>query len=195
MTDIEGNVYPAVVIGSQIWTVENLKTTKYRNGDTIANVTDDTQWHNLTTGAYAWYGNNPNNKSLYGALYNWYVVNDLRHITPLGWHIPSDAEWVTLITYLGGEYLAVRKLSETGTVHWTIPSIETTNETGFTAIPGGYRYDYGNYVGIGLSAFWWTSTDVYSSTAYSRSFTENRSYIWQNPTYKIGGFSLRCIKD
>jgi uncharacterized protein (TIGR02145 family) len=137
VTDIDGNIYHTVTIGTQVWMVENLKTTKYRNGDPIPNVTGNA-WAALTTGAYCWYNNDAATyKATYGALYNWYAVADSRNIAPTGWHVPTDAEWTTLTTFLGGESVAGGKLKETGTNHWTSPNTGATNETGFTALPGG----------------------------------------------------------
>ena len=116
----------------------NLKTTKYNDGTSIPNVTNDTSWSNLTTGAYCWYNNDVSYKNPYGALYNWYAVNTGK-LAPKGWHVPSDAEWTTLITYLGGESIAGGKLKEAGTTHWLSPNTEATNSTGFSALPGGRR--------------------------------------------------------
>ncbi len=107
VTDIDGNVYRTVKIGTQVWMAENLKTTKYRNGDPIANVTNGASWKALTTGAYCWYNNDAENKVTYGGLYNWFVVADSRKIAPTGWHVPTDAEWTVLTDFLGGLKVAV----------------------------------------------------------------------------------------
>src|SRR5665648_943598 len=112
VTDIDGNVYKTVTIGTQVWMAENLKTTKYRNGDPIPNITDATAWTNLTTGAYCNNNNDANYATTYGRLYNWYAVNDIRNIAPAGWHIPTKAEWTTLTTYLGGQGLSLIHISE-----------------------------------------------------------------------------------
>jgi len=123
--------------------MENLKTTRYCNGDLIQCITDSTQWNQyLTTGAYCIYRNNASNANTYGNLYNWYAVNDNRYIAPSGWHVPTDAEWTTLTIFLGGDMVS-GKLKEAGTTHWASPNTAATNETGFTALPGGYRDDLG----------------------------------------------------
>ena len=120
-TDIDGNTYHYVTIGTQVWMVENLKTTKYRNGESISNVTANASWNNATSGAFCYYNNDPINKDVYGLLYNWHAVSDFRNIAPTGWHIPNDAEFNTLRTYVGGEGAAGAKLKETGFTHWNSP--------------------------------------------------------------------------
>ena len=138
VVDIDGNVYNTVTIGTQVWMVENLKTTKYRNGDAIPNVTGNASWVALSTGAYCWYNNDAATyKATYGALYNWYAVGDSRNIAPSGWHVATDSEWTTLSTFLGGESIAGDKLKEIGTSHWLSPNTGATNSNGFTAFPGG----------------------------------------------------------
>ena len=134
-TDIDGNVYHTVTIGTQIWMVENLKTTRYNDGSPIPFVTDSSSWSNLTTPGYCWYNNDTTNKNTYGALYNWFAVNTGK-LAPTGWHVPTDDEWTTLTTYLGGESIAGGKLKETGTTHWRTPNAGATNEIGFTASSG-----------------------------------------------------------
>jgi len=145
MTDQDGNVYKTVTIGTQTWMAENLRTTKYNDGTIIPNVIDGEEWTIQTTGVYCTYNNTFNTDTIvaYGHLYNWYTVNT-GLLAPEGWHVPTDAEWTTLTDYLGGEDIAGAKLKETGITHWNRPNeLETTNETGFTALPGGYR----NFIG------------------------------------------------
>ena len=198
VTDIDGNVYHTVTIDTQTWMVENLKTTRYRNGDPIPNVTN-VAWDGLTTGAYCWYNNDEATyKAGYGALYNWYAVADGRNIAPAGWHVATDAEWTTLTTFLGGESIAGGKLKERGIAHWHSPNYGSTNESGFTALPGGYRSGYGaTFNQIGYSGYWWTSTEYYpAASAYSRSMGYDYSGADRNYYYNdIVGFSVRCIKD
>ena len=195
VTDIDGNVYHTVTIGTQTWMVENLKTTRYRNGDAIPNVTDGTAWGNLTTGAYCNYNNDANNATTYGRLYNWYTVSDNRNIAPTGWHVPTDAEFTTLTTYLGGESIAGGKLKETGTTHWASPNGGATNETGFTALPGGYRHINGSFLYLGIWGMWWSSYEY--STTYSW-FLKIHYYYgeanrdWCNNEF---GYSVRCVRD
>lgn len=145
--DIDGNQYQTVKIGSQVWMKENLKVTRYRNGDPIPRVTVNSEWVDLATGAYcACYNDEGTTAFTYGYLYNWYAVDDRRNLAPAGWHVPTDAEWQILMDYLGGEILAGGKLKETGTSHWASPNTGATNESGFTARPGGIRgFDYGRF--------------------------------------------------
>jgi uncharacterized protein (TIGR02145 family) len=196
-TDFDGNVYHAVVIGTQTWMVENLKTTKYRNGDQIPNVTVNTSWQGLTTGAYCWYNNDAATfKATYGALYNWYSVADSRNIAPTGWHVPTDAEWTTLTDYLGGTTIAGGKLKETGTAHWRTPNTDATNSSGFTALPGGGRtYNAGTFLGVGNNGYWWSSTASDATDAWNRYLY----YSWANASrydnWRQNGFSVRCVRD
>jgi uncharacterized protein (TIGR02145 family) len=193
VTDADGNSYTSVTIGSQVWMVENLKTTKYSDGSPISNLTDNTQWTNTTDGAYCWYENNISNKNTYGALYNFYAINTGK-ICPTGWHVPSDAEWTTLTTYLGGESIAGGKLKESGTSHWQSPNSGATNETGFTAIPGGHRYYYGIFVDNGIYGDMWTSTEI-SASAWTRSMDFDKTIVRRENSSFGNGYSVRCVKD
>jgi len=149
LKDIEGNVYPTVNIGTQVWMAENLKTTKYNDGMAMPLVSDNNAWEALKTPGYCWYNNDAAaNKNRFGALYNWYTVNT-KKLCPAGWHVPNDKEWTTLRTYLGGEEIAGGKLKETGTTHWTSPNTDATNQTEFTALPGGGRRSNGEFFGLG----------------------------------------------
>ncbi|OFX28242.1 MAG: hypothetical protein A2X08_14405 [Bacteroidetes bacterium GWA2_32_17] len=195
ITDIDGNVYHYVTIGTQVWLVEDLKVTHYRNGDSIPNITDETQWTNLTSGAYCNYDNNVLNSTTYGKLYNWYVINDSRNICPTGWHVPTDAEWTTLVTFLGGEGITGGKLKETGTIHWLSPNTGATNETGFTALPAGTRNSSGSYSNTFNHGYWWTSSEQDASNAWDRNVNYNHVDIYRNYDPKTTGFSIRCIKD
>ncbi len=194
--DIDGNIYHAVQIGNQIWMVENLKTTHYRNGDPILNVTDNTEWSNLTTGAYCWYGNIIAYREPYGALYNWHTVNDSRNICPEGWHVPSDAEWTTLTNFLGGESVAGRAMKETGTAHWQSPNTGATNSSGFTALPGGYRdYSFGTFSYMTYSGGWWSSTAFDASDAWYRGLFYPTANASRDFNSMRTGFSVRCVRD
>ena len=197
VTDINGNVYHTVIIGTQTWMVENLKTTKYRNGDPIPNVTDATQWSNLTTGAFSDYNNTPSNSNTYGHLYNWYAVSDSQNIAPTGWHVPTDVEWITLTRFLGGKFVAGYKLKESRTTHWR-PGNYGINKSGFTALPGGQRTGVGTFKGIGKYGgeygFWW-SVD-YAARARPRELTyDHGKIIRYRISWKENGFSVRCVKD
>ncbi|HRH48384.1 MAG TPA: fibrobacter succinogenes major paralogous domain-containing protein [Panacibacter sp.] len=181
----------AVKIGTQVWMKRDLIASYYRNGDKITQVKDPAKWAALTTGAWCWYDNNP----AMGKLYNWYAVNDPRGLAPAGWHIPSNEEWTTLSTYLGGEYVAGGKLKEAGTTHWLAPNTGATNSTGFTALPGGDRNIDGAFGNIGSGGFFWSSTESNTSMAVYLILDYTNSYL-EGPSYfKQTGFSVRCIKD
>jgi len=197
ITDADGNVYTSVTIGTQVWMVENLKTTKYRNGDLIGTTTPATLEISLdSTSKYQWaYEGNESNVNTYGRLYTWYAVTDTRNVCPVGWHVPTDAEWTTLLTYLGGEDVAGGKLKETGTIHWSAPNEGATNSSGFTALPSGDRYYDGAYYYIGYAGFWWSSTEFLSYNAYSRNMHSDIAGVYRYGSAKNFGFSVRCIRD
>lgn len=194
-TDIEGNVYFTVTIGTQVWLVENLKTTKYNNGDQIPMITDATQWSKQTTGAWCNYDNNPANGSVLGKLYNWYTVNDSRGIAPKGFHVPSDAEWTTLTNYLGGESVAGSKLKEIGSTHWSIDNINATNSSGFTALPGSGRSETGVFGGAATNCNFWSSSLQSTTMAYLRSILDGDPNAYRFYFFRECGHSVRCIKD
>ena len=205
VTDIDGNVYQTVTIGAQVWMAENLKVTHYRNGDSIPIVTDSATWVGLTTGAYCEYNNDVDNAATYGRLYNWYAAVDGRNIAPIGWHVPTDAEWKQLEITLGMSQAQADatgwrgtteggKLKEAGTTHWLSPNTGATNESGFTALPGGYRSHNGPYNSMSYNAGYWSSTELYSYPLL-RGLDYGGSYIGRDPYPKVGGFSVRCVKD
>ena len=213
VTDIDGNVYTTVTIGTQVWMAENLKVTKYRNGDAIPNVTDDTQWSNLTIGAYCNYANNTTNANTYGRLYNWYTIGT-GNLCPTGWHVPIDAEWATLREYLiangynfdgstGANAIAKSLASAIG---WPFSSLlgtvgntdypEKRNVTGFTALPGGNRGTDGAFSFIGEQGDWWLATEVYGVNAWYLWLGYDYIAVVENYSFsKNGGFSVRCLKD
>lgn len=195
VTDIDGNVYHYITIGTQVWLVENLKTTRYNDGTPIPLVTDNTAWSNLDTSAYSWYNNDIANKATYGALYNWFTVNTGK-LAPSGWHVPSDGEWTTLTDFLGGENIAGGKLKEAGTTHWRIPNAGATNEFGFTALPAGHRDVNGSYNAMGDDGFWWSASE-YGTTGkvWYRNMNYNYAGVLSVSNNKINGHSVRCIKD
>ena len=201
MTDHDGNAYTSVTIGTQVWMVENLKTTKYNDGSAIPLVTDEAAWAEFSTPGYCWYGNDAATyKATYGALYNWYVVdsasNGGKNVCPSGWHVPSDAEWTTLTTYLGGDSVAGGKLKETGNAHWTYPNTGATNEAGFTALPGGRRNDDGSFDFIKGYGYWWSSTEYSPMYAYVRDLIYNSSFVPNFGDFKkYHGLSIRCLRD
>jgi len=207
VTDIDGNVYQTVVIGAQEWMAENLKVTHYRNGDALPNVTAGNAWGALTTGAYCEYDNDVNNVATYGRLYNWYAMSDGRNIAPAGWHVPSDAEWKQLEMTLGmsqaqADSISWRgapvggKLKDAGVTHWRAPNTGATNESGFSALPGGDRaYVFGIYYDMGSYAQFWSSTELNSGNAWDRYLNYNFSYIYRYYHDKFSGFSVRCVSD
>lgn len=198
ITDIDGNVYETTTIGTQVWLVQNLKTTRLNDGTNIPNTTDNEDWYNLTTSAYCWYDNNEATfKDPYGALYNWYAVNTGK-LCPQGWHVATDAEWETLIQYVGDESDAALKLKETGSAHWNGANNFATDEFGFSALPGGYRGDIGgvgDFRDIGANALFWASTEYNSNAAWCREMSYLGDGVAQFAPRKSRGQSVRCIKD
>jgi len=198
--DTDGNVYHTITIGSQVWMVENLKTTHYRDGTPIVNASDSSSWVNNTDGAYCDYNNTLSNSSIYGRLYNWYAATNSHNICPKGWHVPSEAEWSTLFTYLGGVSVAGGKLKETGTAHWTNPNAGATNESGFSALPGGFRSGNGKlfsgkFFSLGQYGVWWSQTEQNTGNAWDFNITYTISYIESNDNAESDGYSVRCVKD
>jgi uncharacterized protein (TIGR02145 family) len=196
VADIEGNVYPVIVIGAQTWMAENLRTTKYNDNTDIPLVTDNSGWIALTTPGYCWYNNDMATfKNTYGGIYNFYAVNTGK-LCPSGWHVPSDDEFTTLTNFLGGINVAGGKIKEAGTNHWTSPNTGATNESGFTALPGGQRDESANFIGLGLNGVWWTSTPYNSLKPWYRSLGSNVSTIFVgNGSLNIRGFSVRCLRN
>lgn len=206
VTDADGNVYHTVKIGTQTWMVENLKTTKYNDGTAIPNVTDNTAWSNLSTAAYCWYVNEINYKNTNGALYNWYAVNTGK-LAPVGWHVPTDVEWTTLITYgsanLGTSGSLAKALA--ANVGWVYDSNEgaigkdlsKNNSSGFSAIPGSFRdEETGGFSGpISSYGAWWSATQYTYSSAWYRSMFSSNNTMGRFYDSKQYGFSVRCIKD
>ena len=184
-----------VTIGNQQWMRENLDVLTYRNGDIIPQVTDPTAWAALTTGAWCYYNNDVANGAIYGKLYNWYAVNDPRGLAPTGWHVPSDAEWTTLETTLGGAAVAGGKMKTTGTTRWYAPNTGATNESGFAGLPGGYRNYNGSFFSVGSSGYWWSSSENGTVDAWYRYLGYNVGGITRSNDYKLSGCSVRCLRD
>lgn len=192
VTDIDGNVYHIVTIGTKQWLVENLKTRHYRNGDSIPNVTSSSTWSGLTTGAYCDYENSSSNGATYGHLYNWYAVNDSRGLAPTGWHVATDAEWTTLVNYVGGESVAGAKLKSTS--GWNGGG-NGTNDYGFTALPGGYRNSEGNFSNYLSNAYWWTNDQYSALNAWRRYLYYASAAAFRDNENKHFGKSIRCVRD
>lgn len=206
--DIDQNFYTYLPIGQQIWMQQNLNVSRYRDGTPIPQVTDPTQWANLTTGAWCYYNNTTANGTTYGKLYNYYAVAGIydaaslaneslrKKLAPTGWHIPSDAEWTTLTTFLGGVSVAGGKMKEAGTTHWDSPNTGATNESGFTGLPGGFRSGSpAMFYSIGRQAFWWSSSENDAEGAWGRGLDLYYDYVNSYTGNKLNGFSVRCVKD
>jgi uncharacterized protein (TIGR02145 family) len=194
VTDIDGNVYHTVTIGTQTWMVENLRTTRLNDGgNSMQFVNDNAVWPAVSTSAYCWYNNYESNKETYGALYNWYAVNSGK-LCPAGWHVPSQAEWETLITYLGGDSIAGGKLKESGELHWLTPNTGADNSSGFSALPSGSHYTTGAFYLMGKYGWLWSSTESSADNAWHVYMQYNSSGIVGKTGSKKDGFSVRCIK-
>jgi uncharacterized protein (TIGR02145 family) len=206
VTDQNGNTYATIVIGTQEWMAENLRTTTYANGDPIPNVTDGNAWTQLTTGAWAHYDNNASYENPYGKLYNWYAVSDPRNVCPTNWHVPTDAEWNTLVGYLDPTYdpnangfqsvTAGGKMKSTGTQYWIAPNTGATNESGFSGLPGCLRDgSVGYFDGLGYYGDWWSASESGAENARSRYLSYDVADVYRGIYGKRDGFSVRCLRD
>jgi uncharacterized protein (TIGR02145 family) len=208
VNDIDGNVYNTITLGTQVWMVENLKTTKFRDGTAIPNVTDNAPWSYNATGitpAYCDYNNTPANSDVYGRLYNLFAMKDSRGIAPAGWHVPNFNEWITLFNYLGGAGVAGGRMKEAGLTHWLTPNTGADNSSGFTALGSGDRaWGTGTFYGLQTRASIWSSNSSYSSGSNSANlnviYLNYNSASWSMTLGGIGGgqnfgFAIRCIKD
>jgi len=200
-TDADGNNYPVVEISTGkgvtlIVMAENLKTAKYNDGSNIPLVSDDWEWANLWTGAICYYDNSPDKGSVYGKLYNWYAVNDSRKICPTGWHVATYGDWLDTGDHLGGEAVAGCKLKEIGIGHWDAPNAGATNQTGFTALPGGSREPSGPFTFMGRAGHWWTSTSYgILGEAHRWTLSSYDCSLFKNTSNNRNGYSVRCFKD
>jgi len=194
-TDVDGNLYNTINIGTQTWMADNLKTTRYNDGTAIPRVEDEEEWASLLTPGYCWYRNDEEAfKTDYGALYNCYAVNT-GLLCPAGWHVPTDYDWMKLTMLLGGETKAGGKLKQPGFSYWVEPNTGATNEYAFNALPGGFRYTDGKFYDFGFSGYWWTSGEISEQRAFFRYLYYNESNIYIFSNDKKNGFSIRCIKD
>jgi uncharacterized protein (TIGR02145 family) len=213
VTDADGNVYKTVKIGNQVWTVENLRTTKFNDGSAVPLVTHNSAWKNLTKPGYCWYDNQIKNRSRYGALYNWYAV-DTKKLAPAGWHVPSVAEWDTLQHYLIAhgynydgqtvgnkiaqsmaakeEWIASPQAKEAGTIG---DDLSANNRSGFSALPGGCRGEDGSFSGAGKGGSWWSATQSDASAAYYCYLSHIINALCRLYSPKSCGFSVRLVKD
>ena len=201
-----------VQIGTQVWMTKNLNVSRYRDGTIIPQVTDPTQWANLTTGAWCYYENNTANGTIYGKLYNWYAVAGIydefswdnpvlrKKLAPIGWHVPTNTEWSTLTNYLGGQSIAGGKMKATGIIElgnglWQNPNTAATNESGFIGLPSGYLTNDIGFANLGSNGYWWSSSKGPTRTAYLRILNYNFGYT-SSSTYPMDYcLSVRCIRD
>jgi len=187
-----------VIIGTQTWTGCNANVSTYRDGTPIPEVTDAATWAGLTTGAWCYYANDSGNETTYGKLYNWYAVNDTLHggLAPTGYHIPTSAEYSTLITHLGGALVAGGELKEEGLCHWLTPNTSATDSVGFTALPAGARVPNGSFALLNQISLFWSITNFDSINAYCIQLIYNGANVYgPAPSNKAQGLSVRFIKD
>jgi len=208
VTDQNGNAYATIVIGTQEWMAENLRTTNYANGDPIPNVTDAGQWGGLTTGAWAHFDNDDQYENPYGKLYNWYAVADPRNVCPNGWHVPTESEWSQLELELGLPPGEVNDIDFIGTAQnvggkmkatalWDDPNTGATNESGFSGLPGGFRSTgAGTFLNSGDRGFWWSASENSTQVAaWRRHLYYSNAGIYRVTQDKRAGFSARCVRD
>ena len=203
VTDIDGNVYPTIKIGNQLWMAENLRTSSYANGDLIPNVVSSTAWDGLSTGAWCSVNNQSSNDALLGKLYNWYTTTDPRNVCPIGWHVPSDEEWNELIVFLDPSYVPMTignaPSAASGKLKsiegWMAPNESANNQSGFSALPAGSRFEQDFFFGIGTAAHWWSSTVEFQNNAWYRRVVNNNDMLTRSMDIINSGFSIRCLQD
>lgn len=207
LTDQDGNTYKTVVIGGQEWMAENLRASHFRNGELIPIVTNNSTWGSLTSAGTCWYNNDSATYHCpFGKMYNWFSAVDARNVCPVGWHVPSDSEWNALIGFLDSTFLpfangdqsmtAGARLKTTGTQYWASPNLGALNSSGFSALPSGYRFnDVGNFINMGVSGGFWSTTPVLELYAWCRGLNVNLDATRRTYGYKQGGFSIRCVRD
>lgn len=203
MTDIEGNVYKTITIGTQTWMAENLKTTLLNDSSSILEncshiitAMNDSGYVNVLTTGYCWYDNiSDTTRNHFGALYNFYAVNTGK-LCPAGWHVPGETEWNIMIDFLGGKNIAGGKLKHAGQRYWDNPNKGASNETGFNSLPGGKRYSSRNtFSGIRQSGYWWTNTSKNSWIAVAKSMSYHNTEVLNYDFLMTTACSVRCIKD
>jgi uncharacterized protein (TIGR02145 family) len=200
---VNAPLFPTVTIGTQVWMTQNLDVTTYRNGDVIPEVTSSVVWNSLNAfndpyGAWCYYNNDPANGAIYGKLYNWHTVNDPRGIGPVGWHVPTNTEIGTLITFLGGDSVTGGKMKSTGTSLWDSPNTSATNTSGFSGFPGGQRAGLGDFLNLRQFGFFWTSTDGGGGGNVGWEYylaLNSAAIVRTNSNGKQFGKSVRLIKD
>jgi uncharacterized protein (TIGR02145 family) len=211
VTDINGNTYVTIKIGTQEWMQENLRTTKYNNGDVIPTGLNYVQWSNATTGAWTYYNDSAQYNNPYGKLYNWYAVADSRGLCPTGWHVPTDSDWNVLVKQLdyaadtsqnsynqspvAGWYLKTPGSLLTGNGLWLATDTATNNSSGFSGLPAGYCSLSFDFDKISLGGYWWSSTEIITAGPWARNLNYTDPFVLRKIYDKRYGFSVRCIKD
>ena len=201
VTDVDGNIYPTVTIGSQTWMAKNLEVTHYRNGDIIPNITNQTSWDNTSLGAWCDYEHNSAYGDIYGHLYNWYTVNDPRNVAPNGWHVATRADYQLLVTYLGGtigqeDSVAGGHMKEAGLLHWVSPNTGASNSSGFTALPAGWL-EFNGFYSIFEGTIWWAVDPLTQNNASKFAYSNGAGHAGALPLMALpnAGCSIRCVKD
>jgi uncharacterized protein (TIGR02145 family) len=194
LKDIDGNIYETVTLFTQEWMAEDLKTTKLNDGSPITYISENQDWSNLITPGYCLYNNDQTNKFVYGALYNWYTVNSQK-LCPEGWHVPTQADFTTMINNLGGNDLAGGKLKESSTSHWLTPNQGATNSYGFTSLPGGFRETDGSFSSTTLMSGYWSSTPSGDTFARTMELYYDSNSANNGEVNLKKGFAVRCVKD
>jgi len=193
VVDIDGNEYTVVKIGDQYWLTQNLITTRYNDGTTIATGLSDSAWAAATTGAYSLYDDVASNNTIYGKMYNWQAASSGK-LAPAGWHVPTRAEWTKLVEFLGGSGVAGGKLKSTSSL-WNAPNTGADNSSGFNGLPGGNKSNLGNYVSLGNAGYWWASSERNSTQGDYTSLDNSLASSASNGATKQFGMSVRCVKD
>ncbi|MCX6180201.1 MAG: fibrobacter succinogenes major paralogous domain-containing protein [Chlorobiales bacterium] len=196
--DVESNTYKSVTIGNQVWMQDNLNVSKYRNGDLIRQAKTSEEWNDAGAngeGVWSYYNNDPAHGKKYGKLYNWFAVHDPRGLAPLGWHIPSDKEWTTATSALGGEKIAGGKMKFSGISQWQSPNVGGNNSSNFSALPSGLRGIDGKFNFIGESAYFWSNSEYSTTTAWYRVLNHHLPTLVRSSEEKVDGLSVRCIAD
>ncbi len=191
ITDQDKRIFKIVKIRSQVWMAENLNVSTYSNGDSIPQIKDAVLWSKQKTGAWCYYENKTENGSKYGKLYNWYAVNDPRGLAPRGFHIPSDEEWEQLIDNIGQSKAGAKIKAKKG---WKLNE-NATNESGFSGLPGGYRYNVGAFLYVGNNACFWSSTESLNNKAWGRTLSHKMSDVGRDDGSLGSGLSVRCVVD
>jgi len=203
-TDIDGNVYRTITIRNQVWMAENLRVTRFANGDPIPNASDAGEWRRLDSAAYCAYDNDLTNASIFGYLYNWHVMEDSRNIASEGWRIPTDSDWKVLEMNLGMLRAEADKIGRRGSdeggklkaaTHWASPNTGATNSSGFSALPAGFRDNRGTFRDLNVNTFFWTAPEIDSDRAWYRNIHHRRPELFRNYGFKRSGYSIRLVKD